>query len=238
MVYNVLIADDTMEITELLQLYLEKEFNVLVARDGSEAFSIIQSQQVDLAILDIMMPGMDGLKLIKKIRETKRFPVIFLSAKSQSHEKILGLELGADDYISKPFNPLEIVARAQAVLRRAYHFDAVESEQKKDDLVVVGDLTLDRTQCKVFRSGQPIILRPTEYKILDLMMEHPGKVFTKKKIYESVWGEFYAYEDSTIMVHISNIREKIEHDPKQPKYLKTIRGLGYKIEIDEASKET
>jgi DNA-binding response OmpR family regulator len=230
MTYNILIADDEPEIIELLQLYLEKDYNVIGAANGLEAMSIVQSQTIDLAILDIMMPGMDGLKLIKKIRETDHLPVIFLSAKSQHHDKILGLGLGADDYITKPFNPLEIVARVQALLRRVHHFDTRASKQKEEERIVVADLTLDRTQCKVYRSGQEIVLTPTEYKILDLLMGHAGKVFTRKKIYESVWEDFYAYEDSSIMVHISNLREKIENDPKHPVYLKTIRGLGYKIE--------
>lgn len=227
MTYNLLIADDEYEIIELLRLYLEKDYHILEARNGVEAMSIMQTQRIDLAILDIMMPGMDGLELVKKIRETNHLPVIFLSAKSQNHDKILGLERGADDYITKPFNPLEIVARVQALLRRVHHFDAGKTRQR----LVVGDLVLDRTQCKVFRNGQQLVLTPTEYKILNLLMEHPGKVFTRKKIYESVWEDYYhAYEDSIIMVHISNLRERIEKDSKQPVYLKTIRGLGYKIE--------
>ncbi|MCU6792522.1 response regulator transcription factor [Paenibacillus sp. WQ 127069] len=231
MTYNILIADDESEIIELLQLYLEKDFKIIQAHNGIEAMSIVKNQKIDLAILDIMMPGMDGLKLIKKIRETHHLPVIFLSAKSQHHDKILGLELGADDYITKPFNPLEIVARVHALLRRVHHFDAGNSRQKENDKIDVGELTLDRTECKVYLSGQQIILTRTEFKILDLLMEHPGKVFTRNKIYESVWGDFYAYEDNAIMVHISNLRDKIEKDSKQPVYLKTIRGLGYKIEV-------
>ncbi|WP_238654989.1 response regulator transcription factor [Paenibacillus piscarius] len=229
--YTILIADDEAEIVELLQLYLEKEYHILQAQNGMEALKLMQNHKIDLAILDIMMPGMDGLQLLKRIRETEHFPVLFLSAKSQHHDKILGLELGADDYISKPFNPLEIVARAGALLRRVHQFDAktVEEEKPKDQ-IVLGRLTLDRSSCQVEVDGEPVALTSTEYKILELLMQQPGRVFTRKKIYETVWEDFYVYEDNSIMVHISNIREKIERDSKRPEYLKTIRGLGYKIE--------
>lgn len=229
--YTILIADDEAEIVELLQLYLEKEYHILQAQNGMEALKLMQNHKIDLAILDIMMPGMDGLQLLKRIRETERFPVLFLSAKSQHHDKILGLELGADDYISKPFNPLEIVARAGALLRRVHQFDAkAEEEEKPEDQIVLGRLTLDRSSCQVEVDGEPVALTSTEYKILELLMQQPGRVFTRKKIYETVWEDFYVYEDNSIMVHISNIREKIERDSKRPEYLKTIRGLGYKIE--------
>ncbi|WKL01525.1 response regulator transcription factor [Paenibacillus amylolyticus] len=228
--YTVLIADDEPEIVELLQLYLEKDYTIKTAVNGAEALQCIRSTQIDLVILDIMMPVMDGLQLIKQIRATHHMPVLFLSAKSQDHDKILGLGLGADDYIAKPFNPLEIVARVEALLRRVNQFDAAEIPAEKDQNLVLGDLTLDRSQCILFRSGSPVTLTSTEYKIMELLLDQPGRVFTRKKIYEAVWGDYYAHEDSTIMVHISNIREKIERDSRQPEYLKTIRGLGYKIE--------
>ncbi|WP_339301082.1 response regulator transcription factor [Paenibacillus sp. FSL R5-0623] len=228
--YTVLIADDEPEIVELLQLYLEKDYTIKTAVNGAEALQTIRSTQIDLVILDIMMPVMDGLQLIKQIRATHHMPVLFLSAKSQDHDKILGLGLGADDYIAKPFNPLEIVARVEALLRRVNHFDATEIPEAKEQNLVLGDLTLDRSQCILFRSGSPVTLTSTEYKIMELLLDQPGRVFTRKKIYEAVWGDYYAHEDSTIMVHISNIREKIERDSRQPEYLKTIRGLGYKIE--------
>lgn len=229
-VYTILIADDEAEIVELLRLYLEKEYNIVEANSGTEALKQVQNHKVDLAILDIMMPGLDGLQLLKKIREAHHFPVLFLSAKSEHYDKILGLELGADDYISKPFNPLEIVARAGALLRRVHHFDAQIIEEMTTEQIVLGELRLDQSQCQLYRSGEPIVLTSTEYKILELMMKQPGRVFTRKKIYEAVWEDFYVYEDNSIMVHISNIREKIEQDSKKPVYLKTIRGLGYKIE--------
>ncbi|MBW4081338.1 response regulator transcription factor [Paenibacillus sp. S150] len=228
--YTILIADDESEIVELLQLYLEKEYNILQAQNGNEALKLMQNNTVDLAILDIMMPGMDGLQLLKRIRENDYFPVLFLSAKSQHHDKILGLELGADDYISKPFNPLEIVARVGSMLRRVHQFDAPAVQEKKKEQIVLGRLTLDRSSCQVHVAGEPVALTSTEYKILELLMEQPGRVFTRKKIYETVWEDFYVYEDNSIMVHISNIRDKIERDSKKPEYLKTIRGLGYKIE--------
>ncbi|MGE6578635.1 response regulator transcription factor [Paenibacillus xylanexedens] len=228
--YTVLIADDEPEIVELLQLYLEKDYTIKTAVNGAEALQCIRSEQIDLVILDIMMPVMDGLQLIKQIRATHHMPVLFLSAKSQDHDKILGLGLGADDYIAKPFNPLEIVARVEALLRRVNQFDAAEIPVEKEQNLVLGELTLDRSQCILFRSGTPVTLTSTEYKIMELLLDQPGRVFTRKKIYEAVWGDYYAHEDSTIMVHISNIREKIERDSRQPEYLKTIRGLGYKIE--------
>ncbi|MDQ0656748.1 response regulator transcription factor [Paenibacillus sp. W2I17] len=228
--YTVLIADDEPEIVELLQLYLEKDYTIKTAVNGAEALQCIRSTQIDLVILDIMMPVMDGLQLIKQIRATYHMPVLFLSAKSQDHDKILGLGLGADDYIAKPFNPLEIVARVEALLRRVNQFDAAEIPEAKEQNLVLGELTLDRSQCILFRSGNPVTLTSTEYKIMELLLDQPGRVFTRKKIYEAVWGDYYAHEDSTIMVHISNIREKIERDSRQPEYLKTIRGLGYKIE--------
>lgn len=228
--YTVLIADDEPEIVELLQLYLEKDYTIKTAVNGAEALQCIRSTQIDLVILDIMMPVMDGLQLIKQIRATYHMPVLFLSAKSQDHDKILGLGLGADDYIAKPFNPLEIVARVEALLRRVNQFDAAEIPEAKEQNLVLGDLTLDRSQCILFRSGSPVTLTSTEYKIMELLLDQPGRVFTRKKIYEAVWGDYYAHDDSTIMVHISNIREKIERDSRQPEYLKTIRGLGYKIE--------
>ncbi len=229
--YRILIVEDEPEIIELLRLYLEKDYRIYAAANGAEALALLREQKIDLAILDVMMPGMDGFQLIAKIRESNRLPVLFLSARSQDYDKIWGLGLGADDYMAKPFNPLEIQARVKALLRRTYEFDTASSSPEEEANVVVGELELDRTGCLLYRSGQPVPLTSTEYKIVALLMEQPGKLYTRKKIYESVWDDYYAYDDSTIMVHISNIREKIERDPKQPTYLKTIRGLGYKIEV-------
>lgn len=228
--YSILIADDEPEIVELLQLYLEKDYHIIKAANGKEALSKIHTETVDLAVLDIMMPEMDGLQLLKNIRRTCHIPVLLLSAKSQHYDKILGLELGADDYISKPFNPLEIVARVNAMLRRVHHFDVPQAEKETVSTIVLGDLALDTSACVLYISGDPVVLTSTEFKILKLMMGEPGRVFTRKRIYEAVWEDFYMYEDNSIMVHISNIREKIERDSKRPEYLKTIRGLGYKMD--------
>ncbi|MFM9277482.1 response regulator transcription factor [Paenibacillus jiagnxiensis] len=230
MKYRILIADDEPEIAELLQLYLEKDYEVTCAVHGQMAWDIIQRERIDLAILDIMMPGIDGLQLLKKIRKSHLMPVLFLSARNQATDKILGLNLGADDYIAKPFNPLEIVARVEALLRRAYSFETASNSVGENRQLVLGELALDQNQCILFQRGEPVALTYTEYKIMELLMSAPGRVFTRKRIYETVWGDYYAYEDSTIMVHISNIREKIEQDSRKPQYLKTIRGLGYKIE--------
>lgn len=228
--YSILIVEDEPEIIELLRLYLDNEYTIHEANNGQQALAQISKETIDLAILDIMMPGMDGFQLIKKIRESYHFPILFLSARSRDHDKILGLSLGADDYIAKPFNPLEVAARVQALLRRVHTFDSKEPAAKREEQLTIGELTLDRVSCLLYLRGQPIALTSTEYKIVALFMENPGRLFTRKKIYESVWDDFYAYDDSTIMVHISNIRDKLESDPRQPAYIKTIRGLGYKLE--------
>ncbi|WP_282942476.1 response regulator transcription factor [Paenibacillus sp. RC67] len=230
MSYNLLIVEDEPEIIELLRLYLEKEYCVFEANNGEQALLQVNNHKIDLAILDIMMPDMDGFQLIKKIREAYQFPVLFLSARSQDYDKILGLSLGADDYITKPFNPLEIVARVQALLRRVHQFDSTGSIQEEEEQLIAGDLMVDTKSCTVYQHGQPVSLTSTEYKIIALMMAHPGRVLTRRRIYEAVWDDMFAYDDNTIMVHISNLREKIEKDPRHPEYIKTIRGLGYKFE--------
>lgn len=225
-----MIADDESEIVELLQLYLEKEYNIVKANNGNEALHIVQAQSVDLIILDVMMPELSGLQFLKIIRRDCHIPVLLLSAKSEHHDKILGLELGADDYVSKPFNPLEVVARVKAMIRRVHQFDGSTGEKETSSNLTLGNLVLDTNACMLYVSGQQVSLTSTEYKILKLMMESPGKLFTRKRIYEAVWEDYYVHEDNSIMVHISNIREKIERDSKKPEYLKTIRGLGYKMD--------
>ncbi|MEH6943926.1 response regulator transcription factor [Bacillus sp. JJ722] len=230
MTFTLLIVEDEPEITELLTLYLEKEYHLLLARDGLEAISIIKKHKVHLAILDVMMPRMDGFQLIKEIRKEHHFPVLFLSARINDHDKILGLNLGADDYIGKPFNPLEIVARVNSALRRVYRFNQLKEPDSNFEQILLGDLLLDLKECTLMKEKQMVPLTSTEYKILSLFMKHPGRVFTHKNIYETIWESTFAYDNNTIMVHISNIREKIEDNPKKPLYLKTIRGLGYKFE--------
>lgn len=230
MTFTLLIVEDEPEITELLTLYLEKEYHLLLAQDGLEALSIIKQHKVHLVISDVMMPRMDGFQLIKEIRKEHHFPVLFLSARIHDHDKILGLDLGADDYIAKPFNPLEIVARVNSALRRVYRFDQPKEQDIDTERIILGDLLLDLKECTLMKEKQVVPLTSTEYKILLLFMKHPGRVFTHKSIYETIWESAFAYDNNTIMVHISNIREKIEDNPKKPLYLKTIRGLGYKFE--------
>ncbi|HDR4453875.1 MULTISPECIES: response regulator transcription factor [Bacillus] len=226
---NILIVDDDKDIIDLLKLFLEMEnFFVVEASNGEVALKCLEENHIDLAIVDIMMPKMDGYQLIKKIRETLQFPILILSAKSQEVDKIIGLGIGADDFITKPFSALEIIARVQAHLRRSYEFNdkAVEGKEKQ---IHMGDLVLDHHSCTLYKSSESISLSATEYKILTLFMEEPGRIFTKKQIFESVWSEYYCADDNTIMVHISRLREKLEDSPKNPVYIKTIRGLGYRF---------
>ena len=227
--YKILIAEDESDIIELLRLYLENAgFIVIGAADGIEALKIIEAEHIDLAIFDIMMPRLDGYQLIRKVREKHNFPIMVLSAKNQDSDKILGLDLGADDYLTKPFNPLEIVARVKSALRRFYQLNDNTQEQNSG-VIRVGEITLNTISMSADKNGEEIPLTPTEFKILSLLMQNPGRVFTRTQIYESVMGEYYESDDNTIMVHISKIREKIEKDSKKPEYLLTVRGLGYKI---------
>ncbi|MDA2491760.1 response regulator transcription factor [Bacillus cereus group sp. MYBK132-2] len=226
---SILIVDDDKDIIDLLKLFLEMEnFFVVEASNGEVALKCLEENHIDLAIVDIMMPKMDGYQLIKKIRETLQFPILILSAKSQEVDKIIGLGIGADDFITKPFSALEIIARVQAHLRRSYEFNdkAVEGKEKQ---IHMGDLVLDHHSCTLYKSSESISLSATEYKILALFMEEPGRIFTKKQIFESVWSDYYCADDNTIMVHISRLREKLEDSPKNPVYIKTIRGLGYRF---------
>ncbi len=225
---NILIAEDEKDIRELLELHLIKEgFNVFQAENGFEALYIFQNNSIDLALLDVMMPGIDGFKVLKKIRENSEIPVIFLTARSEDTDKILGLGLGADDYIVKPFNPLEVIARIGAHLRRYYKYSG---KNEKSENISIGDLKLNRESCTVYRGVEKVDLNAKEYKIVELLMENCGKVYTKKQLYEAVWQDSYYGDDNTIMVHISHIRDKIEENPKSIKYLKTVRGIGYKME--------
>lgn len=226
MAYTILIADDEREIRELLRLYLEKDgYHVLEAEDGCEALFILEQEEVDMALLDIMMPKADGYKVLKKIREGSNIPVMILSAKNQDADKILGLDLGADDYLAKPFNPMEAMARINSNIRRFYSLGAKSQELKQ---LKVKDLCLDTESCLVYKGGKPIDLTSVEYKLLRLFMENPGRVYTKQQVYENVWGEEYAIADNNIMVCISRLRAKLSEDNSA--YIKTIRGLGYRME--------
>lgn len=227
--FNIMLAEDDEDIVKLLKLYLENEgYGVLWAKDGVEATEIFDKEKVDLALVDIMMPGMNGYELTKYIRKKSNIPIIILSAAQLDSDKILGLNLGADDYMVKPFNPLELIARINANLRRFYKLGNVKDSD--DSKLCIGDLSLDTHMLTLEKRGVPINLTATEYKILVMLMKSPGRVFTKMQIYEEVNGDYYSNDDNTMMVHISNLRDKIEDDPKNPRYIKTVRGLGYKIE--------
>lgn len=220
---SILITEDDADIRDLLRLYLEGEgFQVLEAGDGASALRLAREQSPSMAILDIMMPEMNGFELTRALRKYSDIPILILSAKSQDNDKILGLNLGADDYIAKPFNPVEIVARVKAQLRRA--------ERTSGSVLTVRELTLDTASFQLTKSGQPIPLTPMEYKILAMLMRSPGRIFTKIQLYEGAIGNYFEGDDNTMMVHISKLREKIEDDPKNPRHIITVRGLGYKIE--------
>ncbi|SHJ30460.1 DNA-binding response regulator, OmpR family, contains REC and winged-helix (wHTH) domain [Clostridium cavendishii DSM 21758] len=225
---TILIADDEKEIIELLALYLEKDgYKVVEAYDGIMALDILKNKKVDIALIDIMMPNMDGYQLIKRLRKEYKIPVIFVSAKNDASDKILGLELGSDDYITKPFNPLEVSARVKAQLRRFYEFNERVEEKS---ILEIGELKLDNTTYLLYKKDELVNITSTEYKLLSFLMNNPNKVFTKKQLFEHVWDEIYYGDDNTIMVHISKLRDKIEDNSKNPVYLKTIRGIGYKLE--------
>lgn len=227
--HKILICDDEREILEILQLYLEKEEYIIVkAFDGEEALNIIKdNDDIDLALLDIMLPKLDGYNLVKEIRKRKNIPIILLSAKNRESDKILGLDLGADDYITKPFSPLEVVARVNAQIRRVYK---LAEHQNNNQVIKIGNVELDEYNVNVKVNGKEIELTSIEYGILKLLMKNAGRILTKNQIFENVWNEEFLGGDNTIMVHMSRLRDKIEEDSKAPKYLKTIRGLGYKFE--------
>lgn len=225
--YNVLVVDDDKEITEAIEIYLTNEgYNVFKANDGIEALEIIRSKEIHLVLLDIMMPKMDGTRVTVKIREELEIPIIMLSAKSEDTDKVMGLNLGSDDYITKPFNPLELIARVNSQIRRYTRFSNFKSN---DDEIVIGTLVLDKAAKKVSVDGKDVKLTPIEFKILNLLMENENRVFSIEEIYERVWNE-PAYNVDTVAVHIRRIREKIEINPKEPRYLKVVWGIGYKIE--------
>lgn len=226
MAYTVLVADDENEIRQLLRLYLEKDgYQVLEAEDGIQAVNLLAKEEIDLVLLDIMMPGMDGYQVLRKLREDSNIPVMILSAKNQDVDKILGLDLGADDYLAKPFNPLEAMARINSNIRRFYSLGAKGKEIKE---LRVKDLRLDTEACAVYQNDTLIDLTSVEYRIMRLFMENPGKVFTKQQLFEEGWGEEYIVADNSIMVCISKLRAKLSEE--NDAYIKTIRGLGYRME--------
>ena len=227
MAYRILVADDDKDIRSVLALYLEDAgYEVVEAADGVEALQVLEAQDIDLCLLDIMMPGLDGYQVLKRVRETDDVPVIVISAKGQDSEKILGLNLGADDYLVKPFNPLEAVARVNTNIRRAK--GTVPQGSRGSSVLACRDLELNRESCTLTRSGQAIALTPAEYRIMAMLMEHPGRVFTKQQIYECGWDEEYIAAENSVMVCISKLRSKLGDDSQA--YIRTIRGLGYRLE--------
>lgn len=229
MEYKVLAADDEVELLDALELYTEREnIKLIKADDGAKALELFKKEQPHLVMLDIMMPVMDGFSVLKKIREESKVPAIMLTARGEDYDKILGLELGADDYITKPYNPMVVVARIKAQLRRNYDYKGEEGTS--DTLMKCFDLCLNKMEGTVEKAGRRIELTKKEFLILELLMRNQGRIFTKQQIFDYVWDEDYVADDNTIMVHISNLRAKIEENPKEPKILKTIKGLGYKIE--------
>ncbi|BFK86305.1 response regulator transcription factor [Pseudoflavonifractor gallinarum] len=219
----ILIAEDDADIRSLLRLYLEGEgMRVLEAADGNTALELAREHTPDMAILDVMMPGLNGFELTRALRQYSDLPILILSAKSQDNDKILGLNLGADDYIAKPFNPVEIAARVKAQLRR--------TARRSGNVLTVRDLALDTASFQLTKRGEPILLTPMEYKILAMLMRSPGRIFTKIQLYEGAIGTYFEGDDNTMMVHISKLRDKLEDDPRHPQYIITVRGLGYKLE--------
>ena len=225
---NVLIAEDEKDIRNLLKLQLEQEgYSVFAAKDGLEALEIIQNKTIDLAVLDVMMPRLDGFNLLRKIRLTSNLPVIFLTARGDDMDKILGLGIGADDYLVKPFSMAELLARVGAQLRRNLEYSSHKPQAFSK--MEFGSLCLDKDACCVYKDEVLVELNAKEYLLLKYLMENPERVFTKKQLYMAVWNEDVYYDDNTIMVHISHLRTKLETDPKNPDYIKTIRGIGYKF---------
>lgn len=227
---KILVCDDDKEIVEAIEIYLTQDgHQVLEAYDGIEAVEILKKESVDLLIMDIMMPRMDGIRATLKIREKHNIPIIILSAKSEDADKILGLNIGADDYITKPFNPLELVARVKSHLRRYMQLGSTTIKES-EAIYTVGGLAINDDLKEVTVDGEPVKLTPIEYNILLLLVKHQGKVFSIDQIYENIWNENAVGVDNTVAVHIRHIREKIEINLKEPRYLKVVWGVGYKIE--------
>lgn len=228
--YNILVVDDDKEIVGAIEIYLKNEgYKIYKAYDGEEALNIINNNEIHLVILDIMMPKKDGLETLEEIRKDKSLPVILLSAKSEDYDKIGGLNEGADDYITKPFNPLELIARVNSVLRRYVKLGSIKKEENKK-IYRTGELIVDDETKKVIVDGKEVKLTATEFNILKFLIQNKGKVYSIPEIYENVWKEEGFGAENIIAVHIRHIREKIEINPKEPRYLKVIWGVGYKIE--------
>lgn len=222
---KVLVAEDKQDIANLVKIYLQKEgYDVICTTNGNDAYNIVQNQDIELCIFDVMMPGIDGFTLVHKVRQFSNVPIIMLTAKSSEQDKILGLDLGADDYITKPFSSLELVSRVNAQIRRNYTFN------NKEKQIRYGKLLIDTEKCQVSINNDDCNLTAMEYKLLLKLVNNPERVFTKNQLYNDICGGYSDSDEGTIAVHISRLREKIETNPKEPKYIKTVRGLGYKID--------
>lgn len=226
---EILVCDDDKDIVETIEIYLTQEgYHILKAYDGEQAIQVLQNNKVDLLIIDVMMPKLDGIRATLKLREKNVLPIIILSAKSEDADKILGLNVGADDYVTKPFNPLELVARVKSQLRRYTQLGAMA--EKKVNVYRTGGLEIDDDRKEVTVDGDVVKLTPIEYRILLFLLQNQGRVFSINQIYESIWEEEAIAADNTVAVHIRHIREKIEINPKEPRYLKVVWGLGYKVD--------
>ncbi len=230
--YTILVCDDDRDIVAALKIYLSAEgYEVLPAYTGKEALELLENHTVHLALMDIMMPGMDGILATTKLREKSNIPVILLTAKSEDTDKVLGLTIGADDYITKPFNPMEVMARVKSQLRRYTMLGSLQTEQvRRPKVLTIGGVMLDDESKSVQVDGEPVTLTPTEYSILKLLMQNAGQVFSTAQIYAVVWKEDACGNDSTVAVHIRHLREKIEITPAEPRYVKVVWGQGYKFE--------
>ena len=225
---NILVCDDEKENVDAIEIYLKNEgYQIYKAYDGQQALEVLEQHPIQLIIMDVMMPRLDGIRATLKIRETQNIPVIMLSAKSEDTDKIMGLNIGADDYVTKPFNPLELIARVKSQLRR---YTKLGSVQAKENVFQTGELVVDDERKEVTVDGEPVRMTPVEYKILLLLIRNAGRVYSIEQIYEKVWNEPAYSPENTVAVHIRRIREKIEINPKEPKYLKVVWGIGYKIE--------
>ena len=228
MVYNILVCDDEKDIVNALRIYLEAEgYCVFATYNGREALEVLAQHEIHLVLMDIMMPVMDGIAAMAQMRQTSNVPVILLTAKSEDTDKVLGLNVGADDYVTKPFNPVELLARVRSQLRRYMQLGGGSVQENK---LVIGAIVMDDKSKQVTLGGVPVNLTPREYDILKFLMEHPGQVFTKEQLYTQVGNEAVV-DDNTITVYVKRIRNKIEDDPKQPQYLKTVRGIGYMLNV-------
>ncbi len=228
---TILVCDDDKAIVEAIEIYLVQEgYRVLKAYDGMEALQILEKEKVQLLIMDLMMPRLDGIHATLRIREKYSIPIIILSAKSEDSDKILGLNIGADDYVTKPFNPLELTARVKSQLRRYTKLGSIDGIEENGKLYSAGGLVINDTTKEVSVDGEPVKLTPIEYNILLLLIKNQGRVFSINQIYEAIWNEEAIGADNTVAVHIRHIREKIEINPKEPRYLKVVWGVGYKID--------